>query len=304
VVVEIESEPTAGSWARETSLSGYTGSAYYTGGQWTWHTRHEDGATHSDPAYTLTAGIHTLEISGRSKNYSIDRFHLYLGTVANPLDTSRPQSSTGAGGTPPPAPTPSPAPGGQAVTSVTLVNADTDQPVAGFDPLQGGATLNLGTLPSRNLNVRANTNPATVGSVVFGYDGNGAYRTESTAPYALAGDTSGNYNAWTPTVGSHTVTATPYDAAGGAGSAGASLTVTFTVIDDPSTPSSNGSGGSAGGGGTGGSAGGTGGSPSDNGDRSINDSLCGLVGLEGALLALFLLAGRRRYFGAFGKSRR
>jgi transcriptional regulator CtsR len=125
------------------------------------------------------------------------------------------------------------APAGQAVSSFTLVNADTD---ADIGPLANGATLNLATLPTRNLNVRANTSPAAVGSVKFGYDGNASYRIESTAPYALEGDTSGNYNAWTPAVGSHTLVATPYTESAGAGTAGTPLTVSFTVTDQAPSP--------------------------------------------------------------------
>jgi hypothetical protein len=53
------------------------------------------------------------------------------------------------------------APAGQAVVSFTLINADTDQPIATFDPLISGVTLNLATLPTRNLNIRANTSPST-----------------------------------------------------------------------------------------------------------------------------------------------
>ena len=134
-------------------------------------------------------------------------------------------------------------PSGPAVTSLTLFNADTDLPLAGYDPLPGGATLNLATLPTRNLNIRANTSPATVGSVRFAYDGNANYRTENIAPYAIGGDNgqtpSGtpNYNAWTPAVGSHTLTVTPY--AQGGGSAGTPLTLTFTVTNDAGTPTPN-----------------------------------------------------------------
>lgn len=183
VVLEVESAPLAGSWVKETSVSGYTGSGYYrwngadqfgspgtgvlsysinivnpgdynlrirnhhnhpdptlendcftkmdggswiktyssTANQWTWHTRHEQGATHSDPKYTLGAGTHTFQISGRSRNFRIDRVHLYLGNVSSPLDETRPESltTTGGGGTtppppttPPPAPSPAPAPSG------------------------------------------------------------------------------------------------------------------------------------------------------------------------------------------------
>ncbi|UOQ53834.1 PQQ-dependent sugar dehydrogenase [Hymenobacter cellulosivorans] len=123
-------------------------------------------------------------------------------------------------------------PTGQAVTSFTLFNADTDQPIAGYDPLPAGAVLNLATLPSRHLNIRANTNPATVGSVRFGYDATANFRTENTVPYALAGDNGPtDYLPWTPTVGSHMLTATPYTATGATGTAGQALTVTFTVTD-------------------------------------------------------------------------
>jgi len=303
-VVEIESHPVSGSWARETSLAGYTGSAYYTWrgadlfgspgsgvlryrfsvstggtwhlrihnrhdfadsteqndcftrmdggawvktfsstrGQWTWATNHEFDANTKPPAqYTLTAGTHTLELSGRSQGFSIDRFHLYRDGVANPTDPTRPPSSTAPGGTTPPPPST----GSAAVSSLALINADTDAPIPGFESLRSGAVLNLGTLPTRNLNLQAVTTPATVGSVVFSYDGNGAFRTENGAPYAFAGDTAGNYAAWTPAVGNHSAGATPYDGSGGTGAAGSPLVVTFSVLDDPTTPSTNGTAGPA-----------------------------------------------------------
>jgi CubicO group peptidase (beta-lactamase class C family) len=126
-------------------------------------------------------------------------------------------------GAAPPPPTSAPA-----VTGFTLINADTDQPIGA---LAGGATLNLAALPTRNLNVRADTSPAAVGSVRFGLDGNANFRTESAAPYALAGDSGGNYAAWTPSVGPHSLTATPYTGSGATGTAGTPKTVSFTVVD-------------------------------------------------------------------------
>jgi len=116
------------------------------------------------------------------------------------------------------------------VTSFTLINADTD---ADIGTLNHGDTLNLAALPTSNLNVRANTDPATVGSVRFSLDGNANYRTENTAPYALEGDSSGNYNPWTPSLGSHTLTATPYSDSGAGGTAGTALTINFSVVDNP-----------------------------------------------------------------------
>jgi hypothetical protein len=122
----------------------------------------------------------------------------------------------------------------QQVASFTLINADTEQPI---QTLTNGSTLNLATLPSRNLNIRANTNPATVGSVVFVLSGaQNKTVTESRSPYALFGDnTAADYYAWTPAVGSYTLKATPFTASGGTGTAGTSLTVGFTVVDQAAT---------------------------------------------------------------------
>jgi hypothetical protein len=108
-----------------------------------------------------------------------------------------------------------------------LINADTDQPI---QTLNKGATLSLSALPTRNLNVRANTSPATVGSVALALTG-AQFRsqTENAAPYALFGDTNGNYNPWTPAVGSYTLKATPFSGSSGTGTAGTALTISFTV---------------------------------------------------------------------------
>jgi hypothetical protein len=117
----------------------------------------------------------------------------------------------------------------QAVISFTLINADTDQPVPGYEVLNNGAVINSASLPTTHLNIRANTNPATVGSVRFGFDGNPNARIESAAPYALFGDVSGNYNAGTLSTGGHTLTGTPYTNKSATGTAGTSLTISFTV---------------------------------------------------------------------------
>ncbi|HWR53006.1 MAG TPA: Ig-like domain-containing protein [Bryobacteraceae bacterium] len=116
------------------------------------------------------------------------------------------------------------------ITRFVLIDADTDQPVAGFDPLANGAVINLRLLPSRNLNVAAITEPATVGSVKFALNGS-IFRTETAAPYALAGDTSGNYYPWNPAPGSYSLTAVPFSGANASGSPGAQFSVSFTVVD-------------------------------------------------------------------------
>lgn len=121
----------------------------------------------------------------------------------------------------------------QAVVSLTLVNADTDQDIG---PLTNGMTLNLATLPTRNLNVRANTSPADVGSVTFGYGGITNYQLENGAPYTLGGDAGGtDYYAWTPEVNANSsIVATPYSEPNAAGIKGTALTVSFSVIDQAS----------------------------------------------------------------------
>ena len=125
---------------------------------------------------------------------------------------------------------------GMATASLTLINADTDQPVAGLPTLLDGAVLNLAQLPSRRLSVRAQVTGGTVGSVRFNYDGNAAYRIENAAPYALAGDaTNGtDYLPWTPTIGQHQLVVTPYSGPNAGGSVGSPLSVSFTVIDHAS----------------------------------------------------------------------
>ena len=120
----------------------------------------------------------------------------------------------------------------QKVISFTLINANTNNPIAGFDPIPEGAIINRYELPTKNVNIRANTNPGKVGSVMFSYSGRQNYRTENLAPYALASDNNGNYNAWTPGKGSHSVKATPFAKANRGGEEGQSLTLNFTVINE------------------------------------------------------------------------
>jgi hypothetical protein len=112
----------------------------------------------------------------------------------------------------------------QAVTSFTLINAETDQEIG---ELKDKDTLDLSALPTARLNIRANTSPATVGSVVFTLSGQQTHtRTENTAPYTLFA----NRGPWTPAAGDYTLTATPYCSAQGGGEQAAALTVSFRVI--------------------------------------------------------------------------
>ncbi|MDX1991647.1 MAG: malectin domain-containing carbohydrate-binding protein [bacterium] len=141
--------------------------------------------------------------------------------------------------TPTPSNTPPPAsatsPSGQAINSLTLVNADTDQDIA---PLTNGMVISFEQIGTRNLSVRANTFPSSIGSVRFALDDNANFRTENSAPYTLNGDSNGgsDYAPWTPTLGTHTLTAIPYTQGNGQGTMGLSMSVTFTVVETLPTP--------------------------------------------------------------------
>ena len=112
------------------------------------------------------------------------------------------------------------------VVSLTLVNAATDRDIG---PLANGDVINLSVTGS-HLNIRANTS-GSVGSVRFALDGNTNFRTESAAPYALMGDSSGDYASWTPALGSHSLTVAPYSASEGSGTVGILLSIDFTVTN-------------------------------------------------------------------------
>lgn len=118
-----------------------------------------------------------------------------------------------------------------AVTGLTLIDADSDRPVALCDPLPNDAMLDFAWLPTSRLNLRADTTLALVGSVQFGLDATPRYRVETAPPYALAGDNHGDFTPWTPTTGVHTVTATPLTLPGGSGVAGLALERQLTVRD-------------------------------------------------------------------------
>lgn len=113
-----------------------------------------------------------------------------------------------------------PNPCNQAVSSFTLVNADTQEELMA---LQQGDTLDLTALPTRNLHIRANTTPAQVGSVVFALDST-TVAVESITPYTFS--SKGKLAA-----GPHTLTATPYCEARGGGGKGTALTINFQVVN-------------------------------------------------------------------------
>ncbi|MGV3561363.1 NHL domain-containing protein [Larkinella arboricola] len=122
-----------------------------------------------------------------------------------------------------------------AIGSLFLINADQDTTLRDLIPVRNYPTeleFNLMGLPTRKLNIQATTNPSSIGSVVFKLSGKQKLtHIENEAPYALFKDDGGNFRGWTPAVGSYTLTATPYSGPNGTGSAGDSVTISFTVVD-------------------------------------------------------------------------
>jgi hypothetical protein len=98
---------------------------------------------------------------------------------------------------------------GVSITQFTLVDAGTGEDL---QALAEGDVIDLARLPGARLNIRANTTPATVGSVAFALRGALARsHTENLVPYALFGDdTRGNYHGAALPAGDYTLTATPY----------------------------------------------------------------------------------------------
>lgn len=116
------------------------------------------------------------------------------------------------------------------VTSLTLIDADSDSAVPGFDPLLDGAVIDTAVIGTARLNLRANTDPEIVGSVRFSLDDKPSYQLENDFPYALADDEKGDYEPWSVGAGTHEVTATPFSEPEALGEAGKPLSVTFTLI--------------------------------------------------------------------------
>ncbi|MGV3558193.1 putative Ig domain-containing protein [Larkinella arboricola] len=191
-----------------------------------------DGSTSSDANGSITAykwtqqsGPATATLSN-SNAATLTASNLVAGTYVFRLTVTDNQNATAFDEL---TVTVNPVSAAQQVVSLTLMNATNGQELL---TLTDNQTINLATLPSKSLNIRANTNPSPVGSVKMVLSGKQSRtQTETGFPYALFGDSNGNYNSWTPAVGSYTLTVTPYTGASATGTAGTPLTVNFSVVD-------------------------------------------------------------------------
>ncbi len=96
--------------------------------------------------------------------------------------------------------------------------------------LMEGGIIDLFELTTSNLNIRANATE-DVESVRLELSGAASQaRTENVDPYALFGDSSGNYAAGSFPEGDYTLVATPYSGNNLNGTAGTPMTINFSVV--------------------------------------------------------------------------
>ncbi len=118
------------------------------------------------------------------------------------------------------------------ITSLVLFNTKTNVPIQVLLP---NVVVNLqsAAVAASNLTIQAMVRVSTssdIDHVQFGLDQNSNAKKEYNAPYALCGGRSGLLvSCRTFTVGSHTVSATPYYG----GKAGTRISVTFSIVDTP-----------------------------------------------------------------------
>ncbi|MDZ7847845.1 MAG: hypothetical protein U5L96_14385 [Owenweeksia sp.] len=97
-------------------------------------------------------------------------------------------------------------------------------------------SLTSASFSGSSMAVRADVSGFNTVSVIFGLDGNPNFKSENVAPYSLKGDKGGALNGWSPTLGSHTLTATAYSNYNGNGIQGPTISVSFTVVNGTQLP--------------------------------------------------------------------
>ncbi len=114
---------------------------------------------------------------------------------------------------------------GQEVVGFTLIDANKDREIR---PLADGETIDF-KKEGASLSIRADVR-GSVGSVRFELNGGQWTKTESAPPFAIGGDTQGNYNAWTAPPGEYRLQAVAMDTDGGRGG---SKKIIFRVVGTP-----------------------------------------------------------------------
>lgn len=110
------------------------------------------------------------------------------------------------------------------VVRFVLWDADDDQPIEAYDPLEDGTTL-----PSeRHFAIQAVTDPAEVGSVAFLVDGDRVW-IEGNDPYFFPGNDGHDVAAFSAAPGTYVFTAIPYDGPDATGAMGGKHQITLIL---------------------------------------------------------------------------
>ncbi|MEL6193399.1 MAG: choice-of-anchor Q domain-containing protein [Bacteroidota bacterium] len=116
------------------------------------------------------------------------------------------------------------------VTGLALINAETDVQVG---MLSMGDFINMDKFTG-GINIEALTNENTK-SVIFELEGPETFsRSENVAPWALFGDSGGNFIPWFPAKGDYVLVVTPYSEKGAKGFLGDPYVYEFTIGDNDS----------------------------------------------------------------------
>jgi hypothetical protein len=120
-----------------------------------------------------------------------------------------------------------------AIAGFSLIQLDAPRAtVPGYEDLQDGAVIPLRRLPTRRVNLQANTDPERVGSVRWSWAGRSNFNTELVWPYTLVPNDGYGKQTWEPKPGLHTVTVTPFSGSYGNGLQGRSRSLTFLVVEE------------------------------------------------------------------------
>ncbi|MEM9327307.1 MAG: T9SS type A sorting domain-containing protein, partial [Bacteroidota bacterium] len=115
-------------------------------------------------------------------------------------------------------------------TQFDLVDTDQDKVLR---TLRNGDVIDLA---EGNLSIAALISTEAIGSVQFLLNGE-PLRVENMAPYAIAGDHNGDFNAFDFAPGDYTLTAIPFSESQGRGSAGKASSIDFTVVNNQAVSS-------------------------------------------------------------------
>ena len=114
------------------------------------------------------------------------------------------------------------------ITSFTLIDAEADYPIAAYDPIPADGVIDLSEVPTRRMSIRANTSgPVESVSLSLGP----VSRVENVPPYAVFGDTDGDYVFKKFRAGRLRLIGTPYTEDDAQGEAGETKTMVLQLVD-------------------------------------------------------------------------